>query len=208
MSGTTRRMLRVIVLGFCLSGFSLAGAVPSFAGAPPAAKEGAATQETGSDHELIFDIVNFILLVGVLVYLYRNRGKAFFNERSEAIRESLEEGRRALEASRAQLAAAESKLAQFEDEVAALKKRAESEIVRERERVREATAEEVGKIQEAAKIQIQAATNAAKLELKSYVVEQALEQAGSLIRERLDAKNRRRMVNFFLADLKSKMSKN
>ena len=202
------RMLRVIVLGLFLSGFSFAAAAPCFAAAPPAAQGAAATQESGSDHELIFDIVNFILLVGVLVYLYRNRGRAFYNERSEMIRKSLDEGRQALEASRALLAAAEGKLAHFEDEVAALKERAESEIARERERTRQATTEEVRKIQEAAKAQIQAATNAAKLEIKDYVVEQALSQAGSLIRERLDETNRRRMVSFFLADLKSRMSNN
>ncbi|HUZ45465.1 MAG TPA: ATP synthase F0 subunit B [Terriglobia bacterium] len=202
------RMLRVMVLGLCLSGIGFVAAAPCFAAAPPAAQGAAANQETGSDHELIFDIVNFILLVGVLVYLYRNRGRAFYNERSETIRKSLDEGRQALEASRAQLAAAEGKLAHFEDEVAALNKRAESEIARERERTRQATAEEVRKIQEAAKAHIQAATNAAKLEIKTYVVEQALSQAGSLIRERLDEESRRRMVSFFLADLKSRMSNN
>ncbi|MCL5005282.1 MAG: ATP synthase F0 subunit B [Acidobacteria bacterium] len=160
------------------------------------------------DHELVFDIINFILLVGVLVYLYRKRGRSFYDERSDAIRAGLEEGRRALEASRAQLAAAESKLIHFEEEVAALKKRAEEEIAREQERMRQAADEEALKIQEAVKVQIQAATNAAKLELKTYVVERALSQAGGLIQQRLDDKNRRRLVSFFLADLKSKMSKN
>ncbi len=208
MNWVPGRMLRVIFLGLCLSGFSLGAMVPSLAAAPPAAKESPAAREAGRDRELVFDIINFILLVGVLVYLYRKRGRGFYNERSEAIRAGLEEGRRALEASRAQLAAAESKLAHFEDEVAALKKRAEEEIVRERERMRRAADEEALKIQEVAKVQIQAATNAAKLELKTYVVEQALDQAGGLIRQRLDGRNRRRMVSFFLADLKSKMSKN
>jgi F-type H+-transporting ATPase subunit b len=202
----TGRMLRVTILGFCLTGLSFAVTAPMFA-APPA-QESQAAQESGADHELIFDIVNFALLVGVLVYLYRKRGKGFYDERSEAIRENLEEGRQALEASRAKLAAAESKLAQFEEEVAALRKRAEEDIERERERTRQAAEGEVQKVREMATLQIQAATNAAKLELKTYVVEQALDQAGGLIRERLDEKNRRRMVSFFLADLKSKMSKN
>lgn len=207
MSRAARRTLRVMLLGLCLAGAGLAMAVPAFA-APPAAKESQTAQESGADHELIFNIINFILLVGVLGYLYRKRGRGFYDERSQSIREDLAEARQALEDSRAKLAAAEEKLAHFEEEVAALKKRAEEDIARERDRTRQAAGEEVEKVREMAQAQIRAATNAAKLELKSYVVEQALEQAGGLIRERLDEKNRRRMVSFFLADLKSKLSKN
>jgi F-type H+-transporting ATPase subunit b len=208
MSVALCRMLRVMVLGLALVGLGWAATAPLVAAASLAAQESAPAKESGFDREMIFDIVNFMLLVGVLVYLYRKRGGGFYDERSRAIRESLEEGRRALEASRAQLAAAEGKLAHFEEEVAALKQSAENEMVRERERIRQATAEEARKIQEAAKVQIQAATDAAKLDLKTYVIEQALGQAGGLIRERLDDKNRRRLVSFFLARLKSGMSKN
>lgn len=208
MSRASGRLLRIMLLGLCLLGFSVVAAGPLLAAAPPAAEESQPAEETASNHELIFDIVNFILLVGVLVYLYRKRGRSFYNERSDAIRASLEEGRRALEESRVKLAEAERKLAHFEEEVAVLKKRAEEEIAQERERMRQAADEEAHKIQELARVQIQAATNTAKLELKTYVVEQALDQAGGLIRERLDAKNRRKMVSFFLADLKSKMNKN
>lgn len=208
MNAAPRRMLRVMVLGLALAGLGWVVAAPVVAAEPPAAKEAEAPQKSGFDHEFILDIVNFILLAGVLVYLYQKSGRGFYDERSRAIRESLEEGRRALEASRAQLAAAESKLAHFEDEVASLKENAENEIVQERERIRQAAIEEARKIQEVAKVQIQAATNAAKLELKTFVVEQALDHAGGLIRERLNDKNRRRLVSFFLEHLKSGTSNN
>jgi len=208
MSRGSGRLLRMVLLGLCLLGFSVAAAGPLLAAAPPAAEESQPAEETASNHELIFDIVNFILLVGVLGYLYRKHGRNFYNERADGIRASLEEGRRALEESRAKLAEAERKLGHFEEEVAALKKRAEEEIAQERERMRLAADEEARKIQDLARVQIQAATNTAKLELKTYVVEQALDQASGLIRERLDAKNRRKMVSFFLADLKSKINKN
>lgn len=208
MNAAPRRMLRVMLLGLALAGLGWVVAAPIVAAEPPAAKEASTPQKSGFDHEFILDIVNFILLAGVLVYLYRTGGRGFYDERSRAIRESLEEGRRALEASRAELTAAEGKLAHFEDEMASLRQNAENEIVRERERTRQAAMEEARKIQEAAKIRIQAATNAAKLELKTFVVEQALDHAGGLIRERLDDKNRRRLVSFFLEHLKSGMSNN
>ena len=159
-------------------------------------------------HEMIFDIVNFVLLVVVLVYLYRKYGAGFYTQRSESIRKSLEEGRKALEASQAQLAAAEEKLAHLEDEIAALKKRTEIEIAEERERTRKASAEDAERVLQHTKSQIQAATTAAKLELKDYVAEQALQQAESLVRDRLNEKSQQQLVNAFLADLTSKVSKN
>jgi F0F1-type ATP synthase membrane subunit b/b' len=208
MNRTASHALRVMLLSLSLAGIGITFTAPSFAAPPSADQESQSAQETESHRELIFDIVNFVLLVGVLVYLYRKQGRGFYDERSKSIRENLEEGRRALEDSRAKLAAAEEKLAHFEEEVAALKKRAEEDIVRERERTRQAAGEEVQKVREMANVQIQAATNAAKLELRTYVVEQALDQAGGLIRQRLDEKNRRKMVSFFLDDLKTKLSKN
>lgn len=203
-----KQVLRATLLGLCLLGFVQVGRVPAFAAASPAAKAAVSQDEPKVSHEFIFEIINFVLLVGVLVYLYRKRGRAFFNERSDSIRKSLEESRQALERSQAKLAEAEKKLAGLQDEVRALKKRAEAEIADEQERMRHAADDEAHRIEEFAKAQIQAAANAAKLELKDYAVEQALEQARGLIRQRMDEKNRERLVSFFLDDLSSKMKSN
>jgi len=203
-----RRLLRVVLLCVCLLGLIQAARVPAFAAAPPAANAAEGGGGLKVSHEFIFDTINFLLLVGLLVYLYRKRGRAFFDERSESIRNSLEEGRQALEKSQARLADAEKRLAGLQDEVQALKKRAEAEIVDEQERMRQAADDEAHRIEEFAKTQIQAAANAAKLELKDYVVEQALEQARGMIRQRMDEENRKRLVSFFLDDLSSKMKSN
>jgi F-type H+-transporting ATPase subunit b len=202
------RRLRAGLLSLCLLGTFQILRAPVFAAAPPAAKAAEGGEGLKVSHELIFDTINFILLGGLLVYLYRKRGKAFFNERSEAIRKSLEEGRQALERSQARLADAEKKLAGLQDEVRALKKRAEAEIADEHARMQQAADDEAHRIEEFAKARIQAATNAAKLELKDYVVEQALDQARGMIRQRMDEKNRERLVSFFLDGLGSKMKRN
>lgn len=198
------RALRAGLLVMCLLGAFQISRAPLLAAAPPAAK----SEERGSSHELFFETLNFALLAGVLVYLYRKRGRAFFDERSEAVRRSLEEGRRALELSQARLSDAEKKLAGLEDEVKALKKRAEAEIADEQERMRLAAEDEARRIEEFAKARITAATNAAKLELKDYVVEQALEQARGKIQQRMDEENQKKLVAFFLDDLGSKTKSN
>ena len=198
------RALRAGLLAVCLLGAFQISRASLLAAAPPAEK----AEEAGSSHELLFETINFILLAGFLVYLYRKRGRAFFNERSDTIRKSLEEGRQALERSQARLADAEKKLAGLRDEVKALKKRAEAEIADEQERMWQAAEDEARRIEEFAKARILAATNSAKLELKNYVVEQALEQARSKIQQRLDEESRKKLVGFFLADLSSKTKSN
>ena len=199
-----KRPLRASLLAVCLLGSINIFRAPLLAAAPPAEK----AEEGGSSHELLFETINFILLAGLIVYLYRKRGKAFFDERSDTIRKSLEEGRLALEKSQARLADAEKRLAGLQDEVQALKQKAEAEIADEQERIRQAAEDEAERIDEFAKARILAETNAAKLELKDYVVEQALEQARGKIQQRMDEESRKRLVGYFLADLNSKTKSN
>ena len=199
-----RRALRALLLAICLLGSVQIFREPLLAAVPPAEK----AEESGSSHELLFETINFILLAGILVYLYRKRGRAFFNERSDTIRRSLEEGRLALEKSQATLAEAEKKLAGLQDEVLALKQRAEAEVADEQERIRQAAEDEARRIDEFAKARILATTNAAKLELKNYLVSQALEQARGKIQQRMDEENRKKLVGFFLSDLGSKTKSN
>lgn len=198
------RLLRAVLLAVCLLGSVQIFRAPLLAAAPPAEQ----AHESGSSHELLFETINFVLLAGFLGYLYRKRGRAFFNERSETIRKSLEEGRQALEKSQARLAEAEKKLAGLQDEIKALRKQAGADIENEQAKMREAADDEARRIDEFAKARIQAATNAAKLELKDYVVERALEQARNTIRQRMDEKNRERLVSYFLEDLSSKTKSN
>jgi len=198
------RTLRGSLLAVLLLGAFHIFRVPLLAAAPPAeqAAEGAAS------HERLFEAISFVLLAGFLVYLYRKRGSAFFNERSDTIRKSLEEGRQALERSQARLAEAKQKLAGLQDEVRTLKERAEADIAREQERMRQAADEEAHRIEEFARARILAATNSAKLELKDYAVKQALEQARGKIQQRMDEESRKKLLDLFLADLSEKSKSN
>jgi F0F1-type ATP synthase membrane subunit b/b' len=198
------RVLRAGLLALCLLGSVQFFCAPLLAAAPPSEN----AEESGSTHELLFEIINFTLLAGFLGYLYRKRGRAFFNERSETIRKSLEEGRQALEKSQARLAEAEKKLAGLQDEIKALREQAETDIENEQVKMRQATDDEARRIDEFAKARIKAAANAAKLELKDYVVERALEQARNTIRQRMDETNRERLVSYFLEDLSSRTKSN
>ncbi len=154
------------------------------------------------NRELIFKVINFLLLAGGLTYLLRKPLSEFFTQRSASIRKSLDEGRKALEASQAQLSVVEEKLRRLGEEIETFKASARREMELEGERLREAAAEESKKILESARVQVETAIKAAKLELKTSAAQDALKLAEQIIRERLDDSARRRLVSRFLGQLK------
>lgn len=157
----------------------------------------AAPAESGRHGEL-FDLINLIILIVVLVYVLRKPVGQFFRNRSEDIRKSLEEGRRALAAAQNQLAAAEAKLHRLEQEITALKDSATREMAAERERIRKAAEEETERIMASAGSMIDSATRAAKMELRVYAARQATELAENMIRDQFNEQDQTRLVNRFL----------
>jgi F-type H+-transporting ATPase subunit b len=192
------RFLFVLVLAASYVGASrvLAAAPARPAIAAPAFLLQTAIESKG--HENLFDLINLIILIGVLVYLLRKPVGRFFSQRAQDIRKSLEEGRKALAAAQEQLAAAEEKLRRLEQDIAALKESAEREMAAERERMRAAAEAETERILASARSMIHSATQAAKLELKHYAARQATEIAEKMIRERLGEQDQARLVNRFL----------
>lgn len=157
-----------------------------------------------SNHEGLYKLINFVLLVGALAYLLRKPLSDFFTQRSEAIHKSLEEGRQALAASEAQLRAIEEKLRGLENEIARFKAESAKEMEAERERLRQAAAAEAERMLEFARAQIASASRAAKLELKAYAAQQAVGLAEQAIRQRLDDAGRHRLVERFVREMDGK----
>ena len=168
----------------------------------------ASPEQSKEGHENLYHWINFILLAAALVYLGRKPLGVFFTQRSESVRKALEEGRKALEASQAQLKAVEEKLRHLEEDIAAFKTSAVHEMEAERERLRQAAAAEAEKIRDITRAQMDVALRAAKLELRKYAVQQAIEQAEAIIRERLDDAGRSWLVGRFVAGLEAKERKN
>jgi F-type H+-transporting ATPase subunit b len=164
--------------------------------APP---EEPADEGKAETKELIYKTINFLLLVGGLIYLLRKPMGAFFAARSAEIREGVEEGRKALAESGARMSAIEEKLRHLEEEIAAFKASATREMQAEHERMRLATVAETEKMLESARSRMDITTRATKLELRLFVANEALKQAEQMIRGRLDDATRSRLVQQFVA---------
>ncbi|MFB3922054.1 MAG: hypothetical protein ACE145_10045 [Terriglobia bacterium] len=203
MNHSLRRALLAIILGGCLVGWAgllcAAGRGPEETAAP---EHQAAGEEP--EHELLFKVINFIILAGGLSYVLRKPLADFFVQRSASIRKSLDEGRKALEASEAQLQAVEDKLTRFEEEMATFRAAALEEMKAEREHLRQTTAAEIEKMMASIRVQMEVAAKQARLELRLYGAQQAVEMARQMIAQRLDEAGQRRLVADFVARLEEK----
>ncbi len=207
-----------LALGVCAMAGTAKAAALTIPGPPELLVTPAPQKEApdNSERELILDIINFIILLAVLGYfgpgllhsLLGASPKEFFANRSTSIRERLQEGAKALASAQAKLAEIEGKLAGFEKEVAELKLSSERLTEDEHRRIRQATSEEVVKIQQFAQAQIAAAVRTAKADLRLFAVREAIEQARAMISGRLDEKGEKRLVGFFLANLRTHTAKN
>jgi F-type H+-transporting ATPase subunit b len=170
---------------------------------PPAAVWFAEGQTPGAPggHETLFDLINLIILIAVLVYLLRKPVAQFFYQRSQQIRKALEEGRQALDSAQSKLRAAEEKMLQLEQEIAALKEAAMREMASERERMHEAAEAETERILASAQSTIETATQRAKLELKKHAALQACELAAKMVQEQLNPERQARLVGSFIEGL-------
>ena len=190
-------------LGICLAGF-ISPRVAWSQGSEPAATE----KNAEPPHEMLYKVINFVILVAGLGYVLRKPLAEFFSSRSASIQKSLDEGRKALEASQAQLKAVEEKLQGLEAEIAAFKASAVREMEADRQRLQQTIAEEAARIVEAARAQTDTALRGAKLELKNFAAGKAVVRAEELIRARLDDTGRRRLVTQFVASVGSNERKN
>jgi F-type H+-transporting ATPase subunit b len=191
------------LLGICLAGFT-SPRIAWAQGSEPAAKE----KNSEPPHEMLYKVINFVILVGALGYVLRKPLAEFLSSRSASIQKSLDEGRKALESSQARLKAVEEKLRGLEAEIAAFKVSAAREMEAERQRLQQSSAEEAARILESARAQTDIAVRGAKLDLKNYAAQKAVTLAEELIRARLDDSGRKRLVTQFVANLESRERKN
>ena len=151
--------------------------------------------------KLVYKIINFIILAGVLTFLLRKPMANFFAQRSEGIQKELEEGRKALEESRTRLESVEEKLSTVKDHLAALREETRKEEEAESLRLRQAAEVEADRILAAAQSQIEASTRIARLELKHYAAEQAIQSATQILQQRMTKDQQASLVDRFVTEL-------
>ena len=152
----------------------------------------------------IFKWINFAIVAGLIVWVFRKKLPPVFRKKAEAISSAITIATSAKAAADAQLRDAETRLANLQKEVAELRAIAEREATAEVARLRAATQSDTQKIAAAAKAEIEAAERAARLELKALAANLAVDGAQTLLGRQLTPLAQESLISNFVKSLEGR----
>ena len=124
-----------------------------------------------------FEITNFILLAGLVLWFLVRTLPGAIRGRNAEIQKHLVEARSATEDAKTRLSSVEERLGKLDGQIAALRSQAEQDSARDEARMKNTVEEEKNKILSAAEQEIASATVQAHKQLQQYAAELAIEQA-------------------------------
>jgi F-type H+-transporting ATPase subunit b len=159
------------------------------------------TADHGDETQIWWKWANFAIFAGVLGYMARKYGSAFFTGRTAEIRRGIADAEQMKAQADARMAEVETRLANLGAEIAVLRETATREQSAEAGPIHDETVSELAKIRANAEQEIERAGKAARLELKRYTAELALELAEWKIRQRMTPETQETLVRNFVQKL-------
>lgn len=152
---------------------------------------------------LLWQVLNFLILAGVIGWMVVKFGGPALRTRSSEIREGLAAGERAKAEADARAAEVQAKLANLEKEIASLRTGAREERDREAERIRRETQAEIARIQTQTQQEIESAGKIARLEVQRFAASLAIDLAEQKVRARMSPDTQSALIEAFVSDLPS-----
>ena len=178
----------------CVVAFLLAGAALLAPGPAWAASEGQEGGLISLDKSLIVQAINFIILLVILTKLLYKPFLAKMEERTQAIKKSLDEAQAARAEAARQREENEARLRSAHAEAAAIRGQALKEAAEEQRKLVDAARAESQRLIDTAKAQLGADVRRAREELRREVGDLATAVAEKLIRKSLRDEDHRRIV--------------
>jgi F-type H+-transporting ATPase subunit b len=161
--------------------------------------EGGGGGEEGSRlWELVWRIVNFIILAAILYKLSADKIRKYFSERSSDIAKLLDDVDKAKKETEAKYAEYQNKIADVEKEIGEIRNLLVGEIEKEKSRIIEEGKIASEKIIVQAKESAQHEVEKAREDLKEAVAEMACKMASDIITEKITADDQKRIVDEYL----------
>jgi len=154
-----------------------------------------------SSNTLIFQIVNFAILAGLLGYLIKKNLGPYFAERSQSIRQHIVEAQALLKQSEERAVSIEARVANIDHDVSELRDKARAELAAELARLEQEAEQSIRRISAQAAQEMEAATKAARLELRAYAASLAVGLAEKKLEGRVDASIQKALVDDFIRGL-------
>jgi F-type H+-transporting ATPase subunit b len=155
---------------------------------------------------LLWPVVNFIILCGVLYYFLNKPLSTYLTDRSNSIRKDLVEAAELKASASAQLETIDQKLKALPGELDALRKRGTEETAAEGQRITAAAQAERDRLLEQARREIELQTRLAKREILEHAADLSVRLATERLKEEVTPADQARLVDRYLEQVREKPS--
>ena len=153
----------------------------------------------GGIWEVLARLVNFVILVGVLVYLLRAQAATYLRQRAEQITSDLVTAASTQEDAARQIEAIDRKRATLPQELETLKARGTEEIASEGASIRHAAERERERLLQQARREIDIRMRVARRELTEYAVHLVTQRAADGLRQSMTGEDHLRLANQYVS---------
>jgi F-type H+-transporting ATPase subunit b len=168
------------------------------AGTAFAAAEGHEGGETWNSWMLLWRVINTAALVALLIYFLKKPMANFFSERHAQIRKDLEDAKAQRDRAERTIADYEKKIGEMEHELEKMRVELRKTADAESQKIVSNADRMAASMVESAKVAADQEVRKAKIALKNEAVGLAVELAESLIREKINEDDRKRIVEEYL----------
>lgn len=147
---------------------------------------------------MIFQIINFILLVCLLLYVYRKNAGGSFEKRSLEIQMAMEEAAKAKKAAEDKYLEYQARVAQLDDEIGKIMGLAKGDAAKERESIVEEAKKQSAKIVQQAELTAKHEVVLAKQELRREAAELAAKMAADAVKRAAKPEDQRNWVKTYI----------
>jgi len=154
------------------------------------------------DRTILFQIGNFLVLMGLLYLFLFKPIKRFLAQRSESIQKALEDMEQSKAEAQRKLSEYTDLLSQADRKIEEMRQAARTEVLTERNRTIQEAKEEAGRLIETGKEEIGWAVKNAREQLRKEVVEITATLAEKVIRRSLNQEDQQRLVRDSIESLK------
>jgi len=147
---------------------------------------------------MVFQIINFILLVCLLLYVYRKNAAGSFEKRSLEIQMAMENAAKAKKAAEDKYLEYQTRVAQLDTEIGKIMELAQGDAAKERESIVEEAKKQSEKIVQQAEVTAKYEVELAKQELRREAAGIAAQMAADAIKKAATPEDQRNWVKTYI----------
>ncbi len=155
-------------------------------------------EEHGSLIDLLYPMINLVILLAVLVYFARKPVQAFFEERRSGIRGELDDAAQLKKDAEENFSKWQRRLADLERELEEIRTTARERAETEREHILAAAQESAARVRRDATTAIEREVRRAHDRLRDEASDLAVELAAGMLREQVGPADRERLLDEFI----------